>query len=726
MLLSKRRKSIPLFLVLTFLIPMGSSRVFALPAEASTPDFHTTVPAFSTAESFIAETVVMEEEEVDQQHNPLSAASKETQNVGGDGDQEELEELTGRLIKELEERLGVDAKIRPSEHSKKQSPAAKSTTEFSTNSTALPSQAEYNALIAIYQATGGANWTNKAGWSTANPNVVQSVHGWTGVTVDFDGHVTGINLNGNNLSGTLPASIRDLDYLRTLLLPLNNLTGPLPNVFHEMASLKEMHLDKNQLTGSIPQSIGYSTTLEVIQLSGNALTGNIPSYLNNLTSLRHLILNGNQLTGLIPNSIGLLGELRNLYLYDNDLSGSIPTSIGNLSKLEFLHLQHNRIGGEIPLTVGNLLQLKSFSVHDNNIGGPVPTGIGNLANLELFFAYNNKLTGQLPTTLGNLKKVTNFLLLSNQLTGPIPTQVGSMTNLQYLNLTENKISGTIPSQLGNLTKMHTLRLDYNELTGQIPATLCSIPTLVLFYAQMNKLTGDVPVCLLTKLPNLFRISHNYYSFTDLGSKTQYWPQPNYYSPQRSDPALTTYSVSGTGSITLATTVGKNMGSPSNYQWYKNGNALTGASPANESITVNCPASGGGGFNCSGNYIGDVTNPGYPTIVILAVGGEIEGIDEDDEDDLDITICTLNELDSEVSPLIASVGYRFDWEEAVECCLEESFGISTAILETVAEQPENRREELYWVSVSTACLEDASEPLTKLVTDKGFHYTHLVL
>ncbi|WP_192085667.1 hypothetical protein [Algoriphagus sp. Y33] len=651
--------------MLTFLIQIGSPQVFTLTAEASSPafgsflsigtdatsdpstdGFYNHIEPFVTAESFVTVVIPSGPDDSFQQHNPLSAASSEQQKAGGDGDQEELEELTGRLIKELEERLGVDAEIRPSEHGKIQPSASKSSTGFSISSNALPSQAEYSALMAIYQATGGANWTNKVGWSTANPNVVQSVDGWSGVTVDFDGHVTGIHLNGNNLTGTLPASIRDLDYLRTLLLPLNNLSGQLPNVFHEMASLKEMHLDRNQLSGNIPQSIGYSSTLEVIQLSGNSLTGQIPTYLDNLTSLRYFILHDNQLTGPIPNSIGALVNLRNLYLYNNDLTGSIPTSIGTLSNLELFHVQQNRIAGIIPSSVGNLLQLKSFSVHDNDIGGPIPSGIGNLVNLELFFAYNNKLTGQLPTTLGNLKKVTNFLLLSNQLTGPIPTQVGSMTNLQYLNLTENKISGSIPTQLGNLTNMHTLRLDYNELTGQIPATLCSLPNLVLFYAQMNQLTGDVPQCLLTKIPNLFRISHNYYSFTDLGSKTQYWPQPNYYSPQRSDPALTSYSV-GTGNITLATTVGKNLGSPSNYQWYKNGNALTGASPSNDSVTVNCPASGGS-VDCSGNYIGDVTNPGYPTIVILAAGGEIEGIDDEDEDDLDITICSLYERDREIN------------------------------------------------------------------------------
>lgn len=546
------------------------------------------------------------------------------------GETEDLEALTKRLIRELEERLGVGSEIYPKEVNKGLSESPKIGSTYSMSSTSQPAQSEYNALMDFYQSTGGANWTNKTGWSAANPNVVQSVQGWTGITVDIDGHVTDIHLNSNNLTGTIPASIKDLTYLKTIRLPLNSLSGSLPDVFHLMPNLKEIHLDQNQFTGSVPQSIGYSSTLEIIQLSSNSLSGSLPSYLNNLTSLQYLILNNNQLTGAIPYSIGALGSLRNLYLYANNLSGFLPASIGNLSNLELLHLQHNNISGTIPTSIGTLGSLKSFSLHDNELTGSIPSSIGNLDDLELIFIYNNDLTGQLPSSLGNLDKVTNLLLLSNQLEGSIPTTLGGMASLQYLNLSENKLSGTIPSQLGNLTNMHTLRLDYNELVGQIPSTLCSLPNLGLFYAQMNRLTGDVPLCLLTSGPGLFRISHNYYSFSDLGSKTQYWPQPNYYSPQRSDPSLTTYTINGNGSITLSTNVGKNLGSASDYQWFRNGNAVTGASPTNHTVSVNCPSSGGA-YDCSGNYVADVKNPGYPTIVILAAGGE-------EEEELDFTIC----------------------------------------------------------------------------------------
>ncbi|MDR7130070.1 RHS repeat-associated protein [Algoriphagus sp. 4150] len=637
-----------------------------------------------------------------------------------DGEQDELEQLATRLALELEERLGMDVKIRPSSNrSETQSSALKgSTTNFTTSSTALPSQAEYSALMDIYQATGGANWINKTGWSTANPNVVQSVHGWSGVTVDANGHVTRVHLTGNNLTGSLPASIGNLDYLRALLLPANNLSGSLPNVFHEMDSLREIHFDNNQLSGNIPQSIGYSSKLEVIQLSKNALTGSIPSYLNNLTSLEFLILNDNQLTGSVPYSIGELTSLRNLYLYNNDLTGSIPASIGSLSKLELFHLQQNRISGVIPPSVGNLLQLKSFYVHNNQIVGHIPSQIGNLTNLELVFMYNNKLTGPIPASFGNLKKVTNLLLLSNQLEGPIPPELGGMTNLQFLNLSDNKLSGNVPSQLGNLSNMHTLRIDYNELTGQLPASLCSLTNLVLFYAQMNQLTGDIPLCLLTNGPGQFRISHNYYYFTDLGGKTQYWPQPNYYSPQRTHSEQTKYVVFNSGGVNLSTDVGKDLSSPSNYQWYKEGNAVTGASPANDSIYVDCPApTAGNCYGCVGQYTADVTNPDYPTIVLLTPQARIEGYVTQTE-----TVCTAYQLDPAFNPWLASVSYVPDWDEVVERCLAERDTLRAAIREAAVEKLEDKWVESYLRAASTACMEDVSETLNMTVTNKEYHYT----
>src|SRR5690606_1916270 len=71
----------------------------------------------------------------------------------------------------------------------------------------LPSQAEYDALMALYQSTGGPDWTDNTGWRNADPNVRQSVSGWKGLKVLTNGGIEEIQLPGNNLKGPLPEEI---------------------------------------------------------------------------------------------------------------------------------------------------------------------------------------------------------------------------------------------------------------------------------------------------------------------------------------------------------------------------------------------------------------------------------------------------------------------------------------------------------------------------------------
>ena len=68
-------------------------------------------------------------------------------------------------------------------------------------------QSEANALIAFFQATDGPNWTTNTGWGT-DP----VVGNWHGVTVE-DGHVTGLDLSSDGLSGDVGSTLLPLAYL---------------------------------------------------------------------------------------------------------------------------------------------------------------------------------------------------------------------------------------------------------------------------------------------------------------------------------------------------------------------------------------------------------------------------------------------------------------------------------------------------------------------------------
>ena len=67
------------------------------------------------------------------------------------------------------------------------------------------------ALVALYNATDGANWTTNTHWSSQEP-----LSSWHGVTTDSDGRVTTLALNDNGLDGTLPAAVGDLSELEQL------------------------------------------------------------------------------------------------------------------------------------------------------------------------------------------------------------------------------------------------------------------------------------------------------------------------------------------------------------------------------------------------------------------------------------------------------------------------------------------------------------------------------
>ncbi len=191
--------------------------------------------------------------------------------------------------------------------------------------TVLP--ADKTALIALYYATDGANWTNNTNWNTSTP-----VHDWYGVTV-VGNRVVEINLNHNNLVGTLPTQIGDLTSLTTLYLTSNQITGNIPVEIGNLSSLTSLSLNYNQLTGNIPVEIGNLSLLQIINLSGNQLSGTIPSELGNLTNLTYFDMEENQLSGEVPSSILNLSYLRSLFLWNNQLTGDLDVSnLNNLTR----------------------------------------------------------------------------------------------------------------------------------------------------------------------------------------------------------------------------------------------------------------------------------------------------------------------------------------------------------------------------------------------------------
>ena len=111
--------------------------------------------------------------------------------------------------------------------------------------------ADRAALEALYDATGGPGWTDSTNWKTSAP-----IGEWFGVSTDAAGRVTGLNLRGNDLTGSILPALGNLANLESLYLHLNALTGPIPGELGSLVNLESLGLWGNALTGPIPGELG--------------------------------------------------------------------------------------------------------------------------------------------------------------------------------------------------------------------------------------------------------------------------------------------------------------------------------------------------------------------------------------------------------------------------------------------------------------------------------------
>ncbi len=282
-------------------------------------------------------------------------------------------------------------------------------------------------LVDLYNSTNGPGWRLNNNWLQGD-----SPCNWFGVKCDVTGRVTELSLSGNNLNGTLPASLGNLSQLTYLSLGQNQISGSIPATLGNLSQLKSLLLFTNQLSGPIPASLGNLSQLTYLTLQTNRLTGIVPVSLGNLANVQYLLLDNNLLSGPIPVSLSNLSQALYLQLSNNQLSGNIPGELSNLPKLVSLILFGNQLSGSIPTGLGNLTQLEALQLQRNQLSGPIPATLGNLTQLRFLFLDNNQLSGSIPASLGRLTQLVNISLNTNQLSGCFPTELTSLCGKSVL------------------------------------------------------------------------------------------------------------------------------------------------------------------------------------------------------------------------------------------------------------------------------------------------------
>jgi transposase-like protein len=145
--------------------------------------------------------------------------------------------------------------------------------------TAIP-EIERQALIDLYNSTGGDHWVNNTGWK----GELGTECSWFGVTCDSENaHVVKLDFGGypnNNLTGAITQTIENLIHLYEIDVSHNHINQLAPETGN-LTNLTRLYLSYNDLT-SVPPEIGNLTNLTTLYLHGNMLSS-LPTDITQLT-----------------------------------------------------------------------------------------------------------------------------------------------------------------------------------------------------------------------------------------------------------------------------------------------------------------------------------------------------------------------------------------------------------------------------------------------------------
>ena len=280
---------------------------------------------------------------------------------------------------------------------------------------------EKKALIALYKALDGDNWTNNENWCSDKP-----LSEWHGVstsnTNNVSGFVTGIELCFNNARGHIPSEIGDLKYLEYLRIEDTDIC-------------------------SIPSEIGKLSNLKTLTVGGHQVT-TIPKDIENLVNLTSISLWGAKLRD-VEVDFSYLENLETASMSLNDYYG-FAQGLSKLKKLR--HLSYLSTMSQFPDEIREMTQLEYLS-----------------------FTYSYMQGVHIPSWLSELTNLTYLSLYGCGLVGAIPEELGKLVNLESLSLGANNLSGTIPETFAQLTKLQELNIKYANLYGSIPQAIVKMP-----------------------------------------------------------------------------------------------------------------------------------------------------------------------------------------------------------------------------------------------------------
>ncbi|KAG8484106.1 hypothetical protein CXB51_023005 [Gossypium anomalum] len=165
------------------------------------------------------------------------------------------------------------------------------------------------------------------GWNTTSD---PCIHKWKGVSCDTQlRSVKKVVLDGLNLTGVLDiGSVCKASSLLVFSLVKNNVAGLISEEMGNCKRLTHLYLSGNQLSGHLPDSVKELSNLKRFDISSNNFSGKVPD-LSRISRLITFYAQNNQLSGEIPKLD--FSNLMQFNVSNNNFSGPLPDVKGRFS-----------------------------------------------------------------------------------------------------------------------------------------------------------------------------------------------------------------------------------------------------------------------------------------------------------------------------------------------------------------------------------------------------------
>ncbi|KAF8015134.1 hypothetical protein BT93_H0818 [Corymbia citriodora subsp. variegata] len=311
--------------------------------------------------------------------------------------------------------------------------------------------------------------------------------------------------------------------LEVLSMSFCSLSGPIDPSLMSLANLSVIQLDGNNLSSTVPRFLANFSNLKTLSLGDCGLQGEFPHEIFQVQTLQTLNLSSNNLLqGSLP-EFPENGSLETLVLSFTNISGRLPYSIGNLRNLSRIELVNCSFHGNIPSSFTNLSRLSYLDFSFNNFTGPIPS-LSKSKNLTRVTLCHNSLTGWIHSTQWEF--LSSLLILDlgvNLLEGNIPSSLFTHPSIQELSLSDNRFSGQLKGSFDAPPPMlQKLILSNNNIGGELPMSIWELRGLCYLSLSSNNFSGSFHINWIQQLQNLsgLDLSYNHFSIDATNTASQ--------------------------------------------------------------------------------------------------------------------------------------------------------------------------------------------------------------